>query len=232
MPFPRLEPAPDPAFPPAGDGFRPSGDEARSELARELARPEYAQAVPNPLLQFLRDAWTALMDWLAGLDSLQPNLGSLVVLLFLAALAAAAVLLVRPRVRRRAAPAAADVGLVEGMTSDSYRRLAADAADAGDWSAGCVHRFRALVRQAEERTLLDAQPGRTAFEVAGRLEAAFPGEAGELRRAATLFNEVLYGHHSASADDCVRVGELDARLATATPGDGAASPARALAVPR
>ncbi|MEE1620318.1 DUF4129 domain-containing protein [Zafaria sp. J156] len=212
--------------------WEPGLDEARRELVDELSRREYADATPNPIVEFLQRAWEAFLEWIDSLNSLQANLGSVVVLVAVAVIVAVAVLFVRPRLRRSAAPPAAEVGVDTALGAQDYRQRAAAAAVVHDWPTACLERFRAIVRSAEERTLLDEQPGRTAFEVSMRLEAVFPQQAEELDRAALLFNEVHYGFHPASAGDWNAVSALDAALEAAVPSTVGAAGRSALAVPR
>lgn len=212
--------------------YEPSLEDARSELARELARPEYAAALPNPIVEFLGQAWAAFTEWLAGLGSLAPNMGLVVALVILASVVAAAVLAARPRLRHRAAARDSGVGLEAGTTSEDYRALSASAAADADWATACLHRFRAMVRRAEERTLLDRQPGRTAFEVAGRLEVLFPDEAEGLEWSANLFNAVHYGNHDAGIDDWRRLDALEGRLDVAAVAGSPIAGSRTMAAPR
>lgn len=221
---------PVPANTPAYD---PDRDTATRDLAHELARREYAQAVPNPVLEFLARLWADFLAWVDSLNALAPNLGWLVVLLALAAVIAAVMLFVRPRLRRRPAgapQAGAPVGLDAALDAAGYRLRAERALLSADYATAVLERFRAVVAGAEERTLLDPQPGRTATEVALALGASFGESAPELRRAATLFNAVHYGHHEPTADDARWLAGVEERLSTASasrPGHDAA-----LAVPR
>lgn len=222
-------PAPGPAAAPVYD---PDRDTATGDLARELSRNEYAQALPNPLLEFLRRLWEDFVSWVDSLNALAPNLGWLVVALVLAAMLALIVLFVRPRWRRAAATAVAEgapVGLDAALGAEAYRRRADRALLAADYATSVLERFRALVARAEERTLLDPQPGRTATEVSAALGRAFGGDAADLQDAATLFNAVHYGHHEPTPDDAHWLARVEERLSTAAASDGAAP---GLAVPR
>ncbi|WP_372697918.1 DUF4129 domain-containing protein [Arthrobacter sp. JSM 101049] len=222
-------PVPGPATAPVYD---PDRETATGDLARELSRTEYAQALPNPILEFLGRLWDDFVAWVESLNALAPNLGWLVVLLVLAAVVAAIVLFVRPRWHRTAATPAADgapVGLDAALGAEAYRRRADRALLAADYATSVLERFRALVARAEERTLLDPQPGRTATEVSAALGRAFGADAGDLQQAAALFNAVHYGHHEPTPGDARWLAGLEERLSTATASDGAAP---TLAVPR
>lgn len=218
----------------ADAAYAPDRDTAHRELVTELTRPEYARALPNPLLEFLGDVWDEFLAWVNSLNALAPNLGWLAVLAVAAAVAAVLVLFVRPRLALRSAPAdraGAVVGLDTSLSAADYRARADRALVAADYATAVLDRFRALVVRAEERSLLDPQPGRTATEVSSALGLTFGPEAPGLARAADLFNAVHYGHHEPSAADARMLAGLEERLSAAAPG-GAADVAGNLAVPR
>lgn len=187
-------------------------DEARRAAQAELADPAYAEARPSPLdvaLEWLADRLADLFG-LAG--ALPGGPGALIVLVLVLA---GLVVLIRLRVGRtarhggRPAPAV----FAEGRRPASEHRAAADAAWArGDLAESVRERFRAIVREFEERGILDESPGRTANEAAADAGAAVPDAALELRSAATLFDSVHYGGHAASADACHRLAALDDTL--------------------
>jgi hypothetical protein len=80
-----------------------------------------------------------------------------------------------------------------------------------------VHRFRALVRSAEDRTVLDPQPGRTADEVVLALSVPFPSEAARLDQAARTFDAVRYGNWTAGSFDYEAIATLDQHLKASKP---------------
>jgi hypothetical protein len=220
------------AVPAAAFGFdapvTPGPDEARELLIRELAKQPYQDAKPGLLQDLLRGFLQWVEDVVSSLQGLDANAGTLVVGLAVLLLIAAMIWIVKPRLdrRRRREAEVFDVGMAR--TADGHRTLAAAAAAQGDWNAAVAEQFRALVRAAEERTVLEAQPGRTADEVAGRLGPAFPGHADSLRRTAALFDAVRYGNVPADRDGYRAVQELDTALAAASPafpGQQAADPA-------
>lgn len=212
--------------------YLPDRDEATGDLVRELGRQEYAQALPNPIVVFLKEVWANFVQWVDSLNALAPNLGWLVVLLALAIVITLIVLFARPRLQRRARraqEAGAAVDLDDALGAADYRRRADRAFLAADYATAILERFRALLARAEERTLLDPQPGRTATEVSTALGLTFGGEASALHEAAMLFNTVHYGHHEPTAEDARWLAGLEDQLSTATP---AAAPAESgLVVP-
>jgi len=74
-----------------------------------------------------------------------------------------------------------------------------------------------VVRDLEERGLLDERPGRTAHEAARLAGAALPSVAELLARGGDLFDDVVYGDRDATADDDATMRALDAAVRAARP---------------
>ncbi|GAA1133309.1 DUF4129 domain-containing protein [Citricoccus alkalitolerans] len=196
------------------DGWEPDRDEARRLVQEELARPEYAQAEPNPLLEWLGGVLAAALEWLGTLGGAAPSLPGWVLPLILVAVAVVVLVLLRPRANAAARARRTAAVLSDRTVTPEQHRLVAEAAfAAGDHGAALVAWFRALVRHAEERTVLDPRPGRTATEAAHGLGAAFPTERLALEVAADAFNAVVYGDRPTTAARATDVRDLDARLA-------------------
>lgn len=101
-----------------------------------------------------------------------------------------------------------------------YRAEAETLSERGEWKEAVRARFRAVIRELEERGVLDPRPGRTAGEIVREGGAAVPGITDDLRAAAGTFDEAWYGFREAGPDDYARVRDADdrirsARLATA-----------------
>ncbi|MHA7295894.1 DUF4129 domain-containing protein [Pseudarthrobacter sp. MDT3-1] len=198
----------------------PGRDEARRWAEEELAKPEYRDAAPG----WLDTVWADILDWLRSLDGgsgpdttvAAPWIG-----VAIAVLIGAAVVLARPRLNAKAKRAGDVFDAGTTVSAEAYRGRAAAAAAAGHWSAAIVDCFRALVRTAEDRTLFDARPGRTADEVAHELATPFPSEAGRLTEAARTFDGIRYGNESAGQADFAAVRELDIALQSLTPASAA-----------
>ncbi|BAS09848.1 hypothetical protein AHiyo4_32700 [Arthrobacter sp. Hiyo4] len=123
----------------------------------------------------------------------------------------------RPRLNAKAKRAGDVFDAGTTASAEAYRGRAAAAAAAGNWSAAVVDCFRALVRTAEDRTLFDTRPGRTADEVAHELATPFPSEAGRLTDAARTFDGIRYGNESAGQAHFAAMRELDIALQSLTP---------------
>ena len=196
----------------------PGREEAGRWAAEELAKGPYREAEPSWLDQALAE----FARWLRSLsgDGTPGADGGFAVPLLLtiaAVIIAVAVIVVRPRLNARR-PAAREVFDADtSLSPEVHRERAAAAAARGDWSAAVVEQFRALVRAAEERTVLDAQPGRTADEVAAGLGRAFGAYARELEESAQAFDAVRYGGANAGPAEHAALVRLDAALAGTSP---------------
>lgn len=199
----------------------PGSDEARRWAAEELAKPEYRDAAPGWLDAF----WESLWDWLQSLDGAPSAEGTAVAPLIgvgIAVVIAVAIVLARPRLNARSKPPQDMFDADTAVSASDYRKRAADAASTGEWSAAVVDCFRALVRTAEDRNILEPRPGRTADEVAGELAAAFGVEARRLAWAARAFDGIRYGNETADRDAYAAMAELDASLRSQKPARPAA----------
>ena len=193
----------------------PGRDEARRWAEEELARPEYRDADPG----WLAGVWEAILDWLRSVDGpggdgtvAAPWIGVII-----AVLIGAAVILVRPRLNAQAKRPADMFDADPTVSATAYRARAAAAAAAGDWNAAVVDGFRAMVRTAEERNVLDPRAGRTADEVARELATPFNPEARQLREAARTFDGIRYGNESADRAAYAAMLELDTALRSLKP---------------
>jgi hypothetical protein len=210
---------------------QPDREEAHRWAVEELTKREYREAAPG----WLDTLWQQFLDWLrsvtdgqalAGGPPVAPLIG-----LGIAILVGMAIILARPRLnaRRRAPKEIFDAETA--ATAADYRARASAAAGRGDWTAAVVEQFRALVTSAEDRAVLDPQPGRTADEAAGQLTRAFPAASDKLEAAASMFDAVRYGNGSAQPADHAAMVELDSTLEGMTPSYSGAVPG-GLAVPQ
>ena len=202
----------------------PNADEARRWAVEELSKPEYRSAEPG----WLDALWRDFLDWLSSLDGppgVDGNVAAPLTGVVIAVLIVAAVIVARPRLNARTKNLQEVFDDDTSVSASDYRGSAAAAADRGDWGAAVVHRFRALVRAAEDRSILEARPGRTADEVARELAGIFVPEARRLDRAARTFDRIRYGHGTAGRADYDAMIALDASLQSLKPGSAPAYPA-------
>ncbi|MCT9870137.1 DUF4129 domain-containing protein [Paenarthrobacter aurescens] len=196
----------------------PDRDEARRWAAEELSKPQYPDAQPS----WLDQLWLDFLDWLASLegDGIGPGPDVAVPLMVAVAVALiiVAVFVVRPRLNARRNATSVDIyGDDASVDSDGYRKRAEKAADDGDWPAAVVDQFRALVRSAEERDVIDARAGRTADEAATQLGQVFGAAQRRLDDAALVFDAVRYGEEGATKADYESFRQLDADVLAMKP---------------
>jgi hypothetical protein len=187
-------------------------EQARDAAREELSRRQYDEAQPPLPIRALGWALRELGELLERTAGALPGGG--LGLLLLLALVAALLLVVRAKLgpvarTRREKP------LFEGaqeQTADAHRILAEAAAGEGRFADAVRERLRAAVRELEARGVLDPRPARTAGEVARDGGRAVPALAEDLRRAATVFDEIWYGGRVADATSYAVLVEVDGRV--------------------
>ncbi|MDH6110784.1 hypothetical protein P3T36_003153 [Kitasatospora sp. MAP12-15] len=202
----------------AGSPVAVPRDPARDAARNELLDPAYHRHDPS-LAQRVTDwLWAQLDHLLGGIGSTTGSgVAGLVFFLVIAVLIGAGLWwrLGRPG---RAAQTAAALFSAEGpRTAAEHRAAARRHAEAGDWPQAVREQMRALVRALEERTLLDARPGRTADEAAAEAGRFLPEHAAALREAARVFDDVAFGDRAAAGADYQLLAELDGRLERTRP---------------
>jgi hypothetical protein len=202
---------------PAAVPVQPDADEARQLLQDELANGVYRQAEPS----LLERAWTAVLTWLGELlgqiRSVDAGVGTVLLAVGAGVVIAAAVLLIKPRLNAGRRPDPTVFPARSSLSAEAHRDSAETAARTGNWDQALTERFRAITRAAEERVILDEQAGRTAVEVAHRLQDLFAAQSEELHWLAERFNEVHYGSRPAGQADYRRAAELDLELQRTQP---------------
>lgn len=195
----------------------PDADEARRQLAEELAKPAYSR----PLQSWLGDLLDRLGDWFDGnIDPVNQALSldqtvALVAVLVIAVAAIIWAVMGRLRAERRRAG-----GLeleTEERSSAELRTTAEQFAAAGDWQQAFLTLFRAQIRSLSERVIIDEFPGMTAKEATDRAALRLPGLAGQLGWAAAMFDAIAYGHHGAVAAHYQELVSLAEQLASTRP---------------
>ena len=194
------------------------GREAAQQAAREeLAKQVYRDAGPGLTERLLRWLYQQATDLLDGAAGVSPGgrLGMLVLLLLVVAGIVAVRLRVGPLARSRSVPRALFTG---GERTAAEHRAAADRhAAAAEWAEAVRERLRAVVRDLEERSLLEPRVGRTADEAAREGGRALPGCARGLLDAAKVFDEIWYGGRPATADHDGQLRGLDRLVRAARP---------------
>jgi hypothetical protein len=198
--------------------------EAAHEAAqRELAKPIYPK--PSPM--------DRLGDWLQELlyrlivkGSSIPG-GWLTITVLAIVVVVAFIVAVRIARRTMRTDRGGDAGLfgAHELSAAEHRVTAEAYAAQGNWAAAIRHRLRAVGRHLEETGMLNPVPGRTATELARDAGELLPAFDGDLRRAASVFNDVTYGEQPGTEPHYRMVAELDEALrrhAAPAPADAAA----------
>lgn len=195
-------------------------DSARDEAERELRKRIYhvgEDSVVKKAIKWLLDKLSELID-----QAIRATPGGLPSLLLLIVAIVAVVVFVRLGL--------GPTGLRDALTdrrrgahlrsAAEYRAEAERLSAAGEFREAVRARFRAIIRELEERGVLDPRPGRTAGEIAREGGSAVPAIGGDLVVAARVFDEAWYGRRTADATAYARITGADeairsARLVTA-----------------
>jgi hypothetical protein len=182
---------------------------ARDAARRELSKRIYRRAQPSWFERVLRAILNRIGRLLNEASSVVP--GGLPGLLLLVVIVVALIVVLRMKLGpvRRRQDLLTDLSGTAPRSAQDYRDEAAAFAAAGDWREALRARFRAVIRQLEERGVLDQRPGRTAGEIAAEAGAAMPSIAASMRAVADVFNEVWYGDRPASEAAYNRVVAVD-----------------------
>jgi hypothetical protein len=192
-------------------------DAAHDAAQRELAKPIYPRgSLTDQLVQWLDDL---IYKITSGGASVPGGWLTITVLLVIVVLAVVlAVRVARRTMRTRRGHQDALFGSAE-MSSGEHRAAAEKSAAQGDWASAIRHCVRAIARHLEETAVVHPVPGRTATELARDAGREVPGLAGDLRSAATAFNDVTYGELAGTEPQYRMIADLDDRLvARATVG--------------
>jgi hypothetical protein len=192
-------------------------DEARERILEELSKAEYDDS-PGFVAWLLGTIEDWLNSLMVGIDGSSASQAVIVVLVVLALVAVVVLVLRRTGMLRRSPSLAVEAALDAEpvLSAEELRGAARTAIDAGRVDDGTVLALRALVRDLEERTLLDVATGMTAHEAAQRATASFPDLRGRLQRGADAFDTAAYSVRSAGpkqAEDLLRLAEYIAETA-------------------
>lgn len=192
-------------------------EEARQRAAEELQKSKYG-GIPDWLERFLR--WLFELAERLGSPDLptdgNPGQNVAVLITGVVLLLGLALIIWRvglPRWRQRGKDGTIDIDST--VAPQDYRSLAERAAAEQDWTAAVRDRFRAVVRELEDRTILDVRPSRTALEVAHTASRWLPSASERLDDGADLFNDVVYGERPATAEAYAAMVAVDEAVVAA-----------------
>lgn len=197
----------------------PDADQARRWAEEELAKPIYDDS--PTLVERVVEWFGRLLERLGELGAGAPPALVPVLVVLLAAVALAVALLLGGRVRRRRAARAASATLFDDTSSAAELTARADAAArAGDYATAVVERFRAVIRDLDERGVLQDRPGLTAHEAVLAATQVLPGAGEGLARGGRLFDDARYGHAVPDASADAELRALAEHVAHLRPAPG------------
>lgn len=186
-------------------------DEARRRILEELSRGKYdtGGTIVDRLLAALQDL---VGRWLSGVGEGSAVSIVVLVLVLLALVALAVVLLRRTGLVRRSAElrVSSELSADRALSAAELREQSRARLGAGDHDETVVLALRSLVRDLEERTVLEVSRGMTAHEAALGAARAFPDVRRRLIRTADAFDMAAYSRRPVSAkqaEDAVRLAE-------------------------
>ena len=196
------------------------------EAGQRLARAELSKAIYHPHAPLTQRILNVIGDLLSDLSQAGRAFpGGWWAAVALAAVLATIIAVVMSRTGPLARSRRAEGQLMTGsgpLSAADHRMRAGRLADAGDYAAATVERVRAIARELDDRAVLTPRAGRTANEMAKEAAAALPAEAGALRSAALLFDDICYGDRPGTQAGYALIQELDTRISASVPKPGAA----------
>ena len=196
-------------------------DAAHDAAQRELAKPIYPK---QNFTERLSDWINDFIYRLVAHGSEVPG-GWFTIAVLLTLLAVAIVVAVRIARRTMKTNRKGDSRLfgVAELSAAEHRATAERFAAESNWAAAIRHRLRAVARQLEENGTLNAEPGRTANELARDTATFLPELTSELADAAASFNDVTYGERPGTESAYRSIAELDEQIRSrrfSASGDG------------
>jgi hypothetical protein len=190
---------------------------AREAAQRELSKPAYHQDDPSLLQRALDWLWGKISELFNAASGAAPGhtVGLVVILLSVVLIVVA----LRMRLGRMRNVTTSAPGLFDDrpLSAAEHRAAAERHAGLGEWVEALQERMRALVRDLEERTVLDPRAGRTADEAADEAGRVMPDHAERLGAAARAFDDVTYGGRPATREAYTALSNLDNQLRHARP---------------
>ncbi|MBV9314653.1 MAG: DUF4129 domain-containing protein [Pseudonocardia sp.] len=192
-------------------------DDAREAAQRELAKAIYSANRPSWLGRVVWWLLKRLDELLYRAQEMGPGgyLGLSVLVLVLVLIVVAMRLSVG-RIRRVAGRDRMLFG-DQPRSAEDHRHAAGEHAGRGEWADAVRERLRAIMRDLQERDLLDARPGMTASEAATEAGRALPDCARSLAEAAGIFEDVWYGGRAATTEMDERLRAIDTQIRRARP---------------
>lgn len=193
--------------------WTPDDDEARKLLTERVDSYEVDGSL---------SLWERFLRWLNEALSLNVDSsgagGIIIVILLIVAVAILLFLLIR-YFRPSVSPTAArEPDLVDSsITAEQYLASAQRYLASGDLGQAYVHAYRSIVRDAQQRQLVEVTPSTTATTFGWTMGAILPNHRHAIDQAASTFNQVVYGSMTPTPDAVDTVMQLAQSLQTAQP---------------
>lgn len=186
-------------------------DGAAHSAHQILQGPQYRAAQPS-LLQ--RIVTRATNDLTRALGRASDAVGGPVVLIILIALVVVVIVLIRVKLGK--APIAAIFsgrgGKATRRSASDYRDEAAGFTRAGHYDEAVRATTRAMVRELEDRGVLEPTPGSTAAALSTQAARAVPAVGDDAALIAGVFDEVWYSGRTASSSDAEQTAAAELRV--------------------
>ncbi len=206
-------------------------DGARDAAREELSKGVYQAERPSLLSQIINKLLTLINEGLhKGSDAAAGGVPGLVVLALLIVVIVVVVRMKTGPLARRTRVGDPFGGFDRPVSPDEHRRRADEHAAAGRLAEAVRERLRAIIGDLEERAVIEPRLGRTADEAAAEAGAVLPGAAGDLHRAARIFDDVWFGRLPATTEMVAEMRRIDRSVQAARSGSGRV--AEQFAVPR
>lgn len=191
---------------------------ARDAAREELSKGIYQAARPSLLEQALDRLSTFLNSNIDRLSQAAP--GGLWGILAVVVVLVAVIVVVRVKtgpLGRGGRAGDPFAGFAAALSPTEHRLRADEHAAAGRYPEAVREFLRAIVRDLEDRAVLEPRLGRTADEVAYEAGRVLPDSATDLQRAARMFDDVWYGGRPATAAMVSDLRLIDRQVHAARP---------------
>lgn len=195
-------------------GWTPNDEEARRLLTERIDSYDVdgSLSIWERFIRWLNEAFTLNVD--------SSGAGSVVILVLLAAAVAVLVFLLIRYFRPSVSPksAADDAQLVDSsIAAEEYFESARRYLASGELDQAYIHAYRSIVRNVQQRQLVEVTPSTTATTFGWTLGAVLPGHRDAINDASSGFNRVVYGSTTPSRDAVATVMQLAQAVQTAQP---------------
>jgi hypothetical protein len=196
--------------PPTGDAANPQG--VRETADEITSRPEY-QVPPKNIVERVQEAvgeWIGKVFTSLGQGGVSSAFGWIIVVLLIGVVAFFAFRVART-VQRDAAPPV-EIDIEVQRSAPEWRSEAERFEAAGDWKEALRCRYRALVADLVDRSVVPDIPGRTVGEHRRDVRDAVPDATDDFSGAAELFERAWYGDLPTGASENQQFRSLSGRV--------------------